>query len=320
MNLIKMKHEFEKSCLDKSYPVYESSKLEFIGVDGFDVYNCSIPFSWKGERLIFGRVEKREEWARSWVRLFEEKGKDCWSVVPDSTIYTLEDPYVAVVGNELTLGGTNVRKRSGKVDNYYCDFYRGTKLNDMVYFTSGPDRMKDVRLVDLGSKIGVFSRPRGEYIRKEYGSESIIGYMEISTLDELDASVIESAPAVSGLFSRDQWGGCNQVYLLEDGMIGIIGHISYVDSGLDVYMNMSFVMNRETLQASELKIIGTRKCYPEGPCKKPYLKDCVFTGGIVMREDERVDLYSGLGDVDTGRIVIDYPFKGHGRVIGENNF
>ena len=34
-----------------------------------------------------------------------------------------------------------------------------------------------------------------------------------------------------------------------------------------------------------------------------------FTSGIVMREDGRADLYGGMGDVEEGRIVIDYPFS-----------
>ena len=35
---------------------------------------------------------------------------------------------------------------------------------------------------------------------------------------------------------------------------------------------------------------------------------CAFTSGIVMRQDGKVDLYSGIGDTEVGRIVIDYPF------------
>ena len=45
--------------------IYESSKLKFAGVDGYDVYNCSIPFLHQGKKYIFGRVEKRNEWAES---------------------------------------------------------------------------------------------------------------------------------------------------------------------------------------------------------------------------------------------------------------
>ena len=51
---------------------------------------------WKGKSYIYGRMERRSEWARSWVRLFEKTGKDDWTLVPDSMIYQLEDPYVAL--------------------------------------------------------------------------------------------------------------------------------------------------------------------------------------------------------------------------------
>jgi len=229
----------------------------------------------------------------------------------------LEDPYVSLIGDEITLGGTHVRMVACDIGTFHGYFYRGKDIHDMVFFTSGPEGMKDIRLIDLGSKTGVFSRPRGEHIRQKHGSEAIVGYAEISSLNELTPEVIENAPIVNNLFGKDQWGGANQVYLLEDGMLGVIGHISYIDADLQVYMNMSFVMDRKTNRADELKIIGTRKCYPDGPFKKPYLEDCVFTGGIVMRDDNKVDLYSGIGDVETGRITIDYPFKDHGKIISK---
>ncbi|MDL2232203.1 DUF1861 family protein [Ruminococcaceae bacterium OttesenSCG-928-L11] len=310
MDLADMKKAFESER-----HVYESAKLTFTGIDGYDVYNPSIPFCWRGKEYILGRVEKRERWASSCVRLFAKTGTDTWQLVPDAMIYPLEDPYVAFIGDEITMGGTHVRKECGKVATFNGYFYRGTDIDDLCYFTTGPDRMKDIRLVDLGGKIGVFSRPRGESIRKQYGSESVIGYAEINTLDELSPAVIEKAEPIQGLFSDNQWGGCNQVYLLEDGTVGVVGHISYRENDLSVYMNMSYVFDRTKHQASELKLLGTRACYPHGSCKVPKLADCVFTAGIVMRPDGKCDLYSGLGDVESGRIVIDYPFKGHGPIV-----
>lgn len=80
-------------------------------------------------------------------------------------------------------------------------------------------------------------------------------------------------------------------------------------------MNFSFVLNVARHEAVDQKIIGTRSCYPDGPAKKPMLTDCAFTSGIVMREDGKCDLYSGIGDTEAGRIAIDYPFEGHGRIV-----
>jgi len=83
---------------------------------------------------------------------------------------------------------------------------------------------------------------------------------------------------------------------------------------LQTYVNIAFVFDRKRHQAIEKRIIGTRSCYPPGPAKKPHLADVAFTSGIVMRPDGRVDLYSGIGDAEIGRAVIDCPFAGHGKI------
>lgn len=290
--------------------------LKFNGVEGYDVYNCSIPFEWMGKQYMFGRVERRQEWMRSWVRLFACTGKDEWTVVPDSMIYQMEDPYVAKVSNQLVLGGTHVRIKSSKLDTYYGYFYKGNDINDLYYFATGPDYMKDIRLVELlDGRIGVFSRPRNEDIKKQHGSESMIGFTIIDSLDDLTGEVVENAQYIHGLFKDGEWGGCNQAYLLDSGKIGVIGHLSYLSGTVSTYLNMAFVLDPDTHEALNFHIIGTRSSYPDGPAKTPSLVDCAFTSGIVMRSDGMVDLYSGIGDCQEGRVVIEYPFAGHGNIV-----
>ena len=82
----------ERKKFEETKKIYESVKLKFNGADGYDVYNCSIPFTYKGERYIYGRVEKPDEWARSLSKLFKETAKDEFTLVPNSMIYQLEDP------------------------------------------------------------------------------------------------------------------------------------------------------------------------------------------------------------------------------------
>ena len=130
---------------------------------------------------------------------------------------------------------------------------------------------------------------------------------------------MENAPVIPELFAAGEWGGCNQAYALADGNIGVIGHkceMVYAEDGsfTRVYLNFSFVLDVERHLPLAQQIIGTRTCYPPGPAKKPDLTDCAFTSGIVMREDGKVDLYSGIGDTEAGRIVIDYPFAGFGAI------
>ncbi len=311
----------QRAQFERSKAVYESATLKFHGVKGYDVYNSSIPFEWKGKSYIFGRVERRSDWARSWVRLFEKTGKDDWTLVPDSMIYQLEDPYVSMIGSEIVLGGTHVRYKSGEVDTYYGYFYRGTELDDLCYFTTGPDYMKDIRIVELkDGRIGVFSRPRNKEIMKKFGCESQIGFTVIEKLEGLTGKIIEEAPYIPGFFADGEWGGCNQAYMLDSGMIGVTGHKCYNEMNsegvkVSTYMNISFIFDPLKHVALDVRIIGTRPCYPKGPAKKPGLVDCAFTSGIVMRPDGKADLYSGIGDTEVGRITIDYPFAGHGKIL-----
>ena len=81
------------------------------------------------------------------------------------------------------------------------------------------------------------------------------------------------------------------------------------EEDLAVYVNISFEFDPVTFEVTNQKIIGTRGCYPEGPSKRPNLRDCTFTSGIVMREDGKADLYGGMSDVEEGRITIAYPFS-----------
>ncbi|KAG5484270.1 hypothetical protein CUR178_07426 [Leishmania enriettii] len=306
-----------KKAFEANKRVYESALLTFKGVDGFDVYNCSVPFLYRGKKHIYGRVEKREVWAGSHVRLFEETGKDEFTAVPNGMTWCLEDPFVCKVKGEAFFGGTRVRKVSGHLLSYYCDFFRGG-IEQGLYFATGPDNMKDIRCVELADgRIGVFSRPMTDVY-------TCIGFTIIDDLSELTQKVVSEAEALNVLHPG-AWGGVNQAYLLTSGKIGCIAHYSYnskdeKDRPTSVYLNYSFVLDPETKQAEMERIIGTRSCYPDYPIKAEKLIDCAFSSGIVMREDGSCDLYSGLGDTCEGRITIDYPFDGCGAIVDQLTF
>lgn len=300
MNIEQLRDEFEKTK-----KVYDCALIKFIGVDGFDVYNCSIPFVWNGNKYIYGRVEKRDEWARSWVRLFKETGKDEFTLVKESMIYQLEDPYIAEIGGELVLGGTHVPYRCGEPNSFSGYFYRGKDLEDLFYFTTGPDGMKDIRLVELPEGIGIFSRPNGR-----------VGFTMISDINELNDEVISNAKIID-MFDEDEYGGCNQCYYLGGSLIGVIAHQAYSNCpNMLRYINISCVYDYKADKVLDKKVIGTITCYPhvDGSKKEPGkperdMSDVSFSSGIVLRNDGKVDLYSGLCDVCEGRITIDDPFS-----------
>jgi hypothetical protein len=306
------KELFERECKAK-----ESNILKFEGVEGFDVYNCSQPFIYKNKQYLYGRVERRSEWMRSWVQLFEEVDINHWKRVENSMIYQLEDPYITKIDEHYVMGGTHVQvAREDELRAYFGYFYYGKELENLKYFTTGPKNMKDIRLVQLKDvRIGVFSRPRSKELIEKYGSESLIGFTIINSLDELTAEVISNATIIPGLFGDLEWGGVNQAYLLGSGDIGVIGHLSYQDGDQSVYTVMSFVLDYENLKVHDYKIIATRKSFPEGPAKRDHLHDCCFPSGIVPIEGtDDCLLYSGIGDTQEGVVKISYPFKKYGRM------
>lgn len=303
----------QREQFEKNGKIYEKSVLCFRGVEGYDVYNTSVPFGYQGKTYLFGRVERRGEWARSVVRLFEWKGEDLWESVPDTMIYQLEDPFVMEWKGELVMGGTRVDYSKGELSGFCGVFYKGKNPFELYYYTTGPKNMKDIRMVELADgRLGVFSRPRGEHIRQTYGSEAVIGFTILDDISQLDDRVLEEAAVIEGVFDKDEWGGCNQCLLLADGRIGVIGHRCCFEIQNDVlqqvYLNISFIFDPSTCQISNQRVIAERKSYPYREAKRQDLQDCAFTSGIVRRKDGRFDLYSGIGDTAEGRVVIENPF------------
>lgn len=95
-----------------------------------------------------------------------------WSVSEDRSAELSEgrryalyagDPCVQKIGDEFIMEGTHVKKRANeKIESFFAYFHRGTDIHDLHYFATGPDNMKDVRLVPLqDGRIGVFPG-RGE--------------------------------------------------------------------------------------------------------------------------------------------------------------
>lgn len=311
MNATEQKKQFEKNL-----PIiYERARLQFIGVDGYDVYNCSAPFIVNGKKCLYGRVEKRGDWSNSRVMLFEEIEKDIFKYVDETILYPLEDPFICRYNNEWVLGGVHVSKTFGDIKTYSCYFYRTNDITKQYYYTTGPDRMKDIRMVSLNGKLAVFTRPGDK-----------VGYTEISGIEELSESVLNNAELIN-LIDDGGHGGVNQAIRLDSGLIAIIGHDSFsypkeTDwySQHHVYFATASVFDPVSKKILMNKILATRLCFvPDTPCKVlpsgiP-MSDTVFPSGIYLREDGKIDLYSGVGDATTQRITLDNPFAKYGNLV-----
>lgn len=307
--------KIRRERFELSKQVYRSEVLKFDGVNGRDVYNCSVPFDFEGKRYIFGRVEKREEWANSVTLLFcRDEKSGVWKKVDAFDALPLEDPFVSVIRGEYIVGGTHVIYEAGRLADYSTYFYKGKSPFSLRLFSVGPSNMKDIRLFEIpDGRVGVFSRPRGEHVREQFGSESIVGLTVLDSLEQLTPERIENARYIHGMFGKDEWGGVNQAFYLKDNLVGAIGHQCYSDprDGVDyqVYVNMAYVIDMSTFEVVHKEVIGTSNCYPDTPAKLKALADCAFTSGIEMSEDGKARLYSGLRDCCEGMTVINDPFR-----------
>ena len=298
------------SAFDKK-EIPQGEKLQFKGIEEeYDVYNISAPF-YVGDRVfVTGRVEKTEDIADSQVMLFEQQVDGSWNLANEQPKFKMEDGFATHIGEELIIGGVEVFpapiKENPNHKNYRTIFYRGKETTSLEQFAAGPDRMKDIRLVSLPSgKIGVFTRPQGEI-----GGKGKIGYIEIDNLDDLKKKdIFSNAKIIENQFSEGEWGGANELHILSNGRIGVIGHIAYQDEKGKHYYAMAFIYDPRTESASPIKIIATRKNFPSGKAKRPELDDIIFPGGLIRNDDRTATLYAGLGDAETGRITIEDPFE-----------
>jgi len=242
----------------KENSVLRCIRLRFLGIRGnFDVYNPSCAFEFEKEKYIFGRVEKRKDWADSQIMLFRRVDKRIWKRVRTFSPLKLEDPFVKKINGEFVLGGVYVRKSSGKIE-FKTVFFRGKTPFFLKKFAEGPWGMKDIRLIELkNKKIGIFTRPQGG---KYEGGK--IGFDIFNSLQELNEELINDAKLISFPFLDNEWGGVNDAVNLKENLLGVLGHIAYsYEDGRKFYYPISFKFNIKKRKISDLRLFLRNK-YP----------------------------------------------------------
>jgi hypothetical protein len=283
-----------------------AEKLIFYGVERRDVYNITAPFMDKGKHVIAGRVESRET-ERSDVMFFFNQG-GIWSPMENTKTFNLQDPFFTFINGELIFGGVEVLfdpEHPEKVKNWRTLFYRGIDIDHLELFAVGPEHMKDIRLIEQADgRIGVFTRPLDvEDVR------ALIGYTEIKSLVDLNEAIIAGAPLFRDQFLKNEWGGVNETLLLKNGLIGVLGHIAYMEEGdIRHYHAMTFAFDPKTRAKTPIKIIAVRNQFPDGPAKRNDLIDVIFSGGIQRLSNKRAMLYAGVSDTEAHHILISDPF------------
>ncbi|MDD9148998.1 MULTISPECIES: DUF1861 family protein [unclassified Sporolactobacillus] len=298
-----------KDCIElleryeKAHPRYHSvEKLHFTGVGRRDVYNITAPFCDENRLVIAGRVETRK--SEDSIVVFFEKRDRQWQRIHHLPVLPLQDPFVTRIGGHLILGGVKIHKIGTMQRIWRMAFYSGKTLRSLNLFFEGPKGMKDVRLKQLSDgRILVLTRPQ---LGK--GGRGKIGYCVLDTMDQLSNRKLIEAPIFMDQFTKGEWGGANDIHILKNGLIGVIGHIAEFDGkGCRHYYSMLFTLDLKTGRHTPLEIIATRKDFLNGPAKRSDLKDVVFSGGAI-RTHSGLILYAGTSDTEAQRLVMDDPF------------
>lgn len=269
-------------------------------VKGKDAYNPTAPFEWRGKTLMAARVEDRSTETGS-KTLFFKLAEGKWKLSGDGPSFTMQDPFVVKIDKRLVLGGVEVNWED---KTYRTVFYVGQDIGKFKRLIHGPVGMKDIRLVQLqDGRIGIFTRPQGGV-----GGRGKIGFTVVNDLNELSLEVMMGAELIKDQFGKGQWGGVNQATLLEDGRIGILGHVAEFEAGgAKRYSVMAFVFDPVSRLSTPMRVIATREDFPETPAKRKGLRHVVFPGGIVLRGNGVADIYVGLSDTSIGVIRLSSP-------------
>ena len=318
--MMKLYQTIKPEPLKAQYQAFQATKpkmkgeiLTFLGVDDMDVYNPSIPFTMDGMTVMACRVEARDS-EHSKTMFFKKVDESTYAIMEEAPTFDLQDPFITFVGDELILGGVYVIWEGERITSWRTDFYRGTSLHDLKYFASGPSHMKDVRLLELrDGRIAIFSRPQGQCMLDQYGCIAKVGFTTVDTLDDVTPEAIDNATLLHDHFLPDEWGGCNQLFELDNGLIGVIGHKSWGEGTGENqrlhYYSIAFALDPDTLKMTPTKVIACRECFPKGQCKWLKVQDVTFTSGLIRNGNGTATLYTGLNDCQVGRLLMDDPLS-----------
>ena len=94
--------------------------------------------------------------------------------------------------------------------------------------------------------------------------------------------MLSNAEIIPNMFAKGEWGGVNDIHLLKDGSLGVLGHLAKFRRDKETkilkkyYYPISFKFNPKTKEASGIKILVSRTDLPEGEAKREDLYYIIF--------------------------------------------
>lgn len=305
--------------IDKLLADYERKRGEESPLEGrlltFDtgenhVYNPT-PFIYDDANYLVSRVEPPYTEFDSQSRFFRQKN-GIWLLDNNLPVFDLQDPYITEIGDEWVFMGVEAVPIGPDKSRYRTVFYKGEDPSSLEEFATSPYQMKDIRLVELhDGRIGMFTRPNGNI-----GEKGKIAFTILDSLNDIkDESVFHRGEIIDGLFLDNHWGGVNDVHLLDDNLLGVLGHMAYsmfdhTGHEMKHYYAITFTYNYMTGEASRPVIISTRDDFPETEFKRRGHRDVLYPGGLLPLNNNGLwGLYAGLSDAASGMKPVNRPFR-----------
>lgn len=303
--------------------------LDFEGLKKDETVYNPCPFVQDGELCLLGRVEA---FASEIAHIHQFKKTEGEWRSQELSFLNVQDPFLSLVRNQKIVGGVALDFSEPFPGIYTITSYRTSfyDFDTKEKLFDGPSGMKDIRLIDLGDSIGVFTRPRSEH---EGIVHSSIQFSTVSSLEDINPDMISQISVdpmkkVRGFFNHNEWGGVNAVYHLQDGWLGVLGHIAYysehatpqspdrahTDEHMRKYAAIAFEFHPKTGEVTHPVIILARNnLETSARSKREDLHNVIFPGGFIFEIQEsapmeQVLFFYGLGDAHVGVSELPYPF------------
>ncbi len=260
------------------------------------------------QEVIAARVENKDKEDELAYTMFFTRADDGRYVRVRNTpvIENLQDPFASYINGTLIVGGVQMKWKDENNPRYggweyfktvFYEFPDGLQLHDVgrnVELTpdiiqkivkkqkdlnpsyEGPEKMKDIRLFDLGGDKGILVLTRPSHDPKLHGRGNI-HYTIIKNLSELNDESILAAEPIKGVDGERIWplmeyGGPNQIWHLpeedpdgKEGWVGVLGHIAkgrkiatrFFSRNL-LYCPFIFKFNPETGEFKDVRVISRR--------------------------------------------------------------
>lgn len=274
----------------------QTNEVSFVGKDANQILSTTASFEINQETFMIASIKDSNQFSK--LVLLKKDTGFLYHVEEDLNIFNVNYPHLAMIHNQYVLEGV---LRIDENNKQSC-LYVGPNLKSLELKVVFPPFIKSVRVFEYSNKIHAFYTVSGQ----NYGTGKI-AHAAYNSFDEMKQSSFNNIQVFSNHFISGESGGINDIHILQNGLIGIVGHITYTDSyDTEHSYPCAFAFNIDNNKSTKLKIILEKSSLNLSSTKK-YFTDKIHTSGLIRRANNRASLYIET-DQKIYSIIFDDPF------------